>query len=91
MKQTKIRLYGTHIGYVNTEFLIKFQRECKILNINSWIKEQCFKDWDIYLNTIYDIEELKIILNENYYENIAEWLKEKIRFSLLNLKNNKEV
>lgn len=91
MGQTKIRLYGTHIGYINTDFLIDFQRECAVLNINSWIKEQCYRDWGIYLNTPYEIKELKEILNENYYENIAEWLKEKIRISLLEARNKNQL
>lgn len=82
MEQTKIRLYGIHLCYVKTEKLLLFQRTFEIVNFNSWIKEEVYNDYNIYLEDKYDIEEFKDLLEEDYYDNIGDWLNEKIRNKL---------
>lgn len=84
MEQIKIRLFGIHLCYINSEILRIFQDKFSILNLNSWIKEEVYSDYGIYLKDEYDIEEFKELLREDYYDNVGEWLKEKIRNKLKN-------
>lgn len=87
----KIRMYSTHLAYIDSKMLRDFEINCNIINVHSWIKEKAYEDFNIYLNSPKDIEEFKCKLLDNYYENIADWMKEKIRISIMNAKkNNKE-
>lgn len=82
MSQTKIRLFGVHICYIRTDMLIIFQRKFGIVNFNSWLKEEIYNDYKLYINNPEDIEVFKEYLEEDFYDNIGDWLKEKMRNKL---------
>lgn len=87
-EQIKIRMFGEHLCYLNYDVVREFQSEYSVVNLNSWIKEESYKDFGILLTNKDDLDELKEKLQEYYYENIADWLREKIRNYLLSKKKN---
>lgn len=89
-RKIKIRLYGVHLGYVEEDILKAFECYCGVINLNPWIKEQAYNDFEVYLNNEYDLELFKDKLSEFYYENIADWLKEKLRAAILSNKKKEE-
>lgn len=68
--------------YIETDILREFQNRFSIININSWIKEECYKDFNILIENSNDLVELRDIVKENYYSNVGDWLREKIRNKL---------
>ena len=87
-EQIKIRMFGEHLCYLNYDVVREFQGKYSIVNLNSWIKEESYKEFNLLLTTKDDLEDLRLILQEHYYENIADWLREKIRNYLLDKKKN---
>lgn len=81
----KIRLFGEHLCYIETDILREFQNRFSIININSWIKEECYKDFEILIENPDNLDELRNIVKVNYYSNIGDWLREKIRNKLRGL------
>ena len=78
----KIRLLKMHIAYIEKRILDDFKEKCGISDFNKWFEEQIYKDFYMEIKNDSDIKSFTIILRRRYYENIAEWIKEKIRLEL---------
>ena len=71
-----------HIAYIEKRILDDFKEKCGISDFNKWFEEQIYKDFYMEIKNDSDIKSFTIILRRRYYENIAEWIKEKIRLEL---------
>lgn len=78
-KNIRIRLYGQHLGYIGYDLYDKFLRICSVIDYSSWMKETAYKDFDFYITGKDSIDVLREKVVENYYEDIADWLREKMR------------
>lgn len=92
-EKVKIRLLKMHIAYIEKRILDEFQEKCNVPDFNTWFEEQIYKDFYMDIKTNTDISTFTLMLRKRYYENIAEWIKEKIRHELqkadaINEKNN---
>lgn len=81
-EKVKIRLLKMHIAYIEKRILDEFQEKCDVPDFNEWFKEQIYKDFCIEIKDNSDIRAFTIMLRKRYYENIAEWIKEKVRIEL---------
>ena len=78
-KRIRIRLYGEHLGYISYDLYDSFLRICNIIDYSSWVKKISYDNFEIYIAGKESINELKNRVIANYYEDIADWLKEKMR------------
>ena len=83
-KRVRIRLYGQHLAYLGCDLYNTFLRTCKVINYSSWIKERANIDFDLYIINEESIEKLKEKVTENYFEDISDWLREKMREGIKN-------
>lgn len=81
-EKVKIRLLKMHIAYIEKRILDDFQSKCGISDFNKWFEEQIYKDFCMEIKSNSDIRAFTIMLRKRYYENIAEWIKEKVRIEL---------
>lgn len=81
-EKVKIRLLKMHIAYIEKRILDDFQEKCDVTDFNKWFEEQIYKDFCMEIRNNTDIRSFTIMLRKRYYENIAEWIKEKIRMEL---------
>ena len=82
MNTIKIKMYGKHFCNVPRNLLCEFEKSAGIINVSAWIKEQVFKDFGIKLLSANDILNFADVLELNYYMNIGEWVREKMRLSI---------
>lgn len=81
-EKVKIRLLKMHIAYIEKRILDEFQEKCNVPDFNKWFEEQIYKDFYMDIKTNTDISTFTLMLRKRYYENIAEWIKEKVRHEL---------
>lgn len=81
-EKVKIRLLKMHIAYIEKRILDEFQEKCGVEDFNKWFEEQIEKDFYMDIKTNNDIQTLTIMVRRRYYENIAEWIKDKVRQEL---------
>lgn len=81
-EKVKIRLLKMHIAYIEKRMIDEFTEKCNIKDFNKWFEEQIYKDFYMDIKSHEDIRTFTIMLRKRYYENIAEWIKEKIREEL---------
>lgn len=81
-EKVKIRLLKMHIAYIEKRMIDEFTEKCNIKDFNKWFEEQIYKDFYMDIKNHADIRTFTIMLRKRYYENIAEWIKEKIREEL---------
>lgn len=81
-EKVKIRLLKMHIAYIEKRILEDFKEKCHVDDFNKWFEEQIYKDFYMDIKTNDDIHAFTTMLRRRYYENIAEWIKEKIRLEL---------
>lgn len=78
-KKIRIRLYGQHLGYVSSDLYDYFLKSCNILDYSSWVKRKTYEEFNFYIEGKESISKLKEIILENHYEDVADWLREKMR------------
>lgn len=81
-EKVKIRLLKMHIAYIEKRILDDFKERCNVSDFNKWFEEQIYKDFYMDIKNHSDISAFTIMLRKRYYENIADWIKEKIRLEL---------
>lgn len=81
-EKVKIRLLKMHIAYIEKRILDEFQKKCAVSDFNAWFEEQIYKDFLMDIKDNNDIQTFTLMLRKRYYENIAEWIKEKVRIEL---------
>ena len=81
--KVKIRILKMHVAYVEKRIIDDLREYCGIDNFNDWFKEEIEKDFTIVIKDGCDIDSLTMIVRRRYYENIAEWIKERARKELL--------
>ena len=81
-EKVKIRLLKMHIAYIEKRILDDFKEKCNVDDFNKWFEEQIYKDFYMDIKTDIDIKALTTMVRRRYYENIAEWIKEKVRIEL---------
>lgn len=81
-EKVKIRLLKMHIAYIEKRTLDDFKEKCNVDDFNKWFEEQIYKDFYMDIKNDMDISTLTLMLRKRYYENIAEWIKEKVRMEL---------
>lgn len=81
-EKVKIRLLKMHIAYIEKRILDEFKEKCGVSDFNKWFEEQIYKDFYMDIKNDADIRTFTIMLRKRYYENIAEWIKEKVRMEL---------
>lgn len=86
----RIRLFGQHLAYISKNLYYKFLRECNILDYSVWIKELAYKEYRIKLKDEDTINLLKGKVVDNDYEDIGDWLREKMRKAMKKARNLKE-
>ena len=87
-EKVKVRLLKMHVAYIEKRILDEFTEKYNISDFNLWLKTELEKEFDIVIKNKFDIDTLTLILRKRYYENIAEWMKEKIRNELKKANNN---
>lgn len=75
----KIKLFQEHFAYLDSDFLLTFEKMTSTINIISFIKEQVYLDFGFYLESVEDLKKLDKMLEKNYYKDKSEWLREKMR------------
>ena len=88
-KKIRIRLYGEHLGYISNDLYSNFLRITSTLDYSSWVKKTAFSDFGLYLTSKDSILDLKDLVKENYFEDISDWLREKMRVEINKIKNKK--
>lgn len=83
-ERKKIKLFQEHFAYLDADFIRAFENRTSIINIISFIKEQVYLDFGFYLECKEDVEKLDIVLEENFYKDKTEWLREKMRNRMKN-------
>lgn len=78
-KKIKIKMFDKHLCNISKKFLRSFDIECRVINFSAWIREQAYIDFKINLLNAEDLLDFNEILEENNYENVADWLREKMR------------
>lgn len=81
-KRIRIRLYGQHLAYISSDLYSKFLRECNILDYSVWLKRRAKKDFDLMIDGEDAIEKLREIIKDYYFEDISDWLREKMRVEI---------
>lgn len=82
-EKVKVRILKMHVAYIEKRIIDDLREYCGIEDFNEWFKEQIEKDFTVVINDKYDISSLTAIVRKRYYENIAEWVKERARKELL--------
>lgn len=82
-ERIRIRLLGLHLAYIDKGLVRKFESTCKVINLNSWIREQAYNDFKIKFYSEDSLDDFKNILEKNYYDGIGDWLREKMRLAIL--------
>lgn len=82
-EKVKVRILKMHVAYVEKRIIDDLREYCGIEDFNEWFKEQIEKDFTLVINDQHDINSLTMIVRRRYYENIAEWVKERARKELL--------
>lgn len=78
-KKMRIRLYGEHLGYIGYSLYYSFLRICNIVDYSFWVKLKANEEFGVHLVSKESINELKELVVKNYYEDTADWLREKMR------------
>lgn len=86
-KITKINMYGKHICSINENFIKTLRDELKVTNYSLWIREQANLDFNLNITNTKDIDTLKNIVSINLYDNLGDWVRDKIRIAIKNEKN----
>lgn len=81
-EKVKIRLLKHHVAYIEKRMLDEFREKCGVEDFNKWFEHKIFEDFYMDIKKKEDIRVFTIMLRKRYYENIAEWIKEKIRIEL---------
>ena len=81
--KVKVRILKMHVAYIEKRIIDDLKEYCGIDNFNEWFKEQIEKDFTLVINDQFDIHSLNMIVRRRYYENTAEWIKERARKELL--------
>lgn len=84
-RKIRIRLYGQHLGYINNNLYAYFLRNCNVLDYSSWIKKKTHAEFNLYIDSKESIDKLKEIVLRNHYEDVADWLREKMREDMRNV------
>ena len=82
-KKIRIRLYGQHLAYINSFLYYSFVQKCEVLDYSSWIKKMAKKEFDILITGEDSIEELKTKVINSYFEDIGDWLRQRMREKML--------
>ena len=82
-KKIRIRLYGQHLAYINSFLYFSFVQKCEVLDYSSWIKKMAKNDFDILIVGEGSIDELKAKVLDNYFEDIGDWLRQRMREEML--------
>lgn len=80
--EKKVTICGCHFAYVYHEMWDKLGKKVGLRKRTDWLIEKCKDQFNLKLETKEDIGKLEIILNEHYYKDKADWLREKIRDEL---------
>lgn len=75
----RIIMYKTFICYINEDLLNAFYAQRITTNFSEWIRKEAKKCYSIELNNKNDILDLKDKVLLEYYDNIGEWIKERMR------------
>lgn len=86
-KTTKINMYGKHICSINESFIKKLREDLNVTNYSSWIRYQAYEEFNLHITNSNDIEKLKEIVSIHLYDNIGDWVRDKIRVAIKNEKN----
>ena len=81
--KVKVRILKMHVAYIEKRTIEDLKQYCGIEDFNGWFKEEIEKDFTIVIKDAHDIDCLTRIVRMRYYENIAEWIKERARKELL--------
>lgn len=81
-EKVKIRLLKMHIAYIEKRILDEFQEKCKVDDFNKWFEQEIYKEFYMEIKSESDIRTFTTMVRKRYYENIAEWIKEKVRHEL---------
>lgn len=80
MERKKIMIFEKHFAYVSNELYELFMQKSKVKDMTDFIKKECYKDFDIVLEDLDDLLELKESIKENQlYNSPSDWLRDKIR------------
>lgn len=82
-EKVKIRILKKHVAYIEKRIVDDLKEYCGVEDFNEWFKEQIEKDFTVVIKDEHDINSLTMIVRRRYYENIAEWMKERARRELL--------
>ena len=72
--------------YVSEHLLNSFEYYCGVSDFSEWIKENVYSDFGISLTSPEMIKTLEGKVRDSLYENIGEWIKEKMRKTILTSK-----
>lgn len=78
----KINLYNKHFAHISKTLFQRLEDKKGKIDISSYIKKKAKNDFGITIKSIEDVDRLSEIIEDNFYANTSEWLKEKIRNDL---------
>lgn len=84
----KIRFYKKHVAYIEREMIEALEKQCNIKDFEAWIKGQIEADFSMEIKNVNDIDTLTLMVRKRYYENIAEWIRERARRELFSVSDD---
>lgn len=86
----RIYMLKCHFASVPDELMEEFKKYKKEALLK-WIKKEIYNDYHIDIKIKEDIDIFRNLLIKDYYENISEWVKEKMRNYLILQKQDKNI
>ena len=82
VKKVKVIMFQKHIAYVNHELTLLFRTRLHIVNFTSWVQQQANACFGIALTGPNDLELLREAVEANFYDDIGDWLQDRMRHAL---------
>lgn len=79
MEKTRIRLNREHLAYVNQQLLMEGLRAKGMISPSVYIRDIIWDNFKIKISDKKDIDKLQYLVTELYYDDIGEFLQEKMR------------
>ena len=79
MKCKKITVLNMHLCYLPENLISEFKEVTPDITLNSWIKRNIKKQFNITIKSIDDIKDLQNECNKLFYKDVGEWIGELLR------------
>lgn len=86
----RIYIHNKHFASIPDNLFEDF-KSIEKTPLRKWIRYLAYREYNVELNDDGDFERFKELLQHDYFENSAEWLKEKMRLHIRQNNEKKEI